>query len=349
MLQALQYKAKVLERIADGDLTVDIEKASEADGLGQSLLEMKQSLTDIMSQIMTAADQVTTGSDQVSQASQDLSQGATEQASSLEEISSSINEINSQSKQNAENATEANALAKQSAGSAESGNAEMKNLTTAMAAINASSDEIKKAVKVIDDIAFQINLPALNANVEAARAGKYGKGFAVVAEEVRNLAVKSADAVKKTTLMVDESIKNIERGNSSVESTAKQLEAIVTGVSKVASFLDEIAAASKEQAQGIEADNRGTGPDRAGDPVEHGEYGRECVGLRGACLAGAGTAGAHLAVQAGEGREPTPDGPDGIPHPERIRRTKGEILRRPRDRDKAGGPGGGHRAGRRGF
>jgi methyl-accepting chemotaxis protein len=128
----------------------------------------------------------------------------------------------------------------------------MNQLKDAMANISHSSDEIKKVVKVIDDIAFQINLLALNANVEAARAGKYGKGFAVVAEEVRNLAVRSADAVQETTAMVDESVRNIENGNGLTDKTADQLGEILTGASKVAEFLEEIAAASKEQALAIE-------------------------------------------------------------------------------------------------
>ena len=119
-------------------------------------------------------------------------------------------------------------------------------------ALPISSDEIKKVVKVIDDIAFQINLLALNANVEAARAGKYGKGFAVVAEEVRNLAVRSASAVKETTNMVEDSIANIKKGNDIVAVTAKQLADITSGATKVANFLEEIATASKEQALAID-------------------------------------------------------------------------------------------------
>ncbi len=252
MLVSLQEKGRVIERIADGDLTVQFAKASDKDDLGESLLVMKSSLTEILTNVKSAIEQVSSGSDQVSQASQELSQGATEQASSLEEITSSVNEINAQSKQNAENAVEANGLAKNAASVAGEGDKEMTNLQQAMTAINASSDQIKKVVKVIDDIAFQINLLALNANVEAARAGKYGKGFAVVAEEVRNLAVKSANAVQETTQMVEDSISNIERGNKSVESTAEKLRGIVDGVQKVANFLEEIAVASREQAQGID-------------------------------------------------------------------------------------------------
>jgi methyl-accepting chemotaxis protein len=252
MLVALQEKGRVIERIAEGDLTVQFSKTSEKDGLGESLTIMKRSLTDILSNVKGAVEQVASGADQVSQASQELSQGATEQASSLEEITSSINEINAQAKQNAENAMEANGIAKSAVTTAGDGNREMTSLQDAMAAINKSSDQIKKVVKVIDDIAFQINLLALNANVEAARAGKYGKGFAVVAEEVRNLAVKSGGAVQETTMMVEESIGNIELGNKYVESTAGKLKDIVNGVEKVAHFLEEISVASREQAQGID-------------------------------------------------------------------------------------------------
>jgi methyl-accepting chemotaxis protein len=211
-----------------------------------------ESINDILGQVTTAVDQVSSGSQQVSQASQSLSQGATEQASSLEEITSSVTEIAGQTRQNTEGAVQVTGLAKTAKSDAEMGNTQMKDLVSAMSDVNNSAEEIRKIVKAIDDISFQINLLALNANVEAARAGKYGKGFAVVAEEVRNLAVRSAGSVKETTAMVDEAISNIERGNQLVDLTAKQLAAITEGAGKVAGLAEEVAVASREQSQGLE-------------------------------------------------------------------------------------------------
>jgi methyl-accepting chemotaxis protein len=259
MIVILRNRSESLSRFASGDMTEEIKKSSDRDALGESLAVASRSLNDVLGQVSNAVGQVASGSNQISQAGQTLSQGAAEQASSLEEVSSSLNEINSQSSQNAEAATEANALAKTAAENAASGNESMQNLLTSMELIDGSADEIAKVVKLIDDIAFQINLLALNANVEAARAGKYGKGFAVVADEVRNLAVRSAEAVKETTTMVEAVTKNIGNGTTAAEETARQLAEITEGSSKVAEFLGEIALASKEQAQGVEQINSGLG------------------------------------------------------------------------------------------
>lgn len=257
MIENLRYKGGLLEEVAKGNLAIDIELASDKDVLGNALVGMAESLNEVFGEIKNSVEQLRSGSGQVSQSSQALSQGSTEQASSVEEISSSLTEINSQSRQNADNAGEASSLSKDSVNKAKNGNLEIEVLTKAMQDISASSEETKKVVKVIDDIAFQINLLALNANVEAARAGKYGKGFAVVADEVRNLAVRSAEASKESASMVEESIRSIEKGSESADKSAKNLEEIVEGISKVSSVLDEIAVASREQAQGIEQVNEG--------------------------------------------------------------------------------------------
>ncbi len=259
MLESLRYKADLVKRIAAGDLTVDVNVASEKDGLGKSLVTMVESLNDIIGRVQIAVEQVTAGAGEVANASQQLSQGATESASSVEEISASINEMNGQTAQSAQSASEASELSRKAADDATAGQARMGELRGSMESISEASGTIRKVVKLIDDIAFQIKVLALNANVEAARAGKYGKGFAVVAEEVGNLAARSAAAVRETTAMVDQSEASITAGGSLTVKTAEQLDAIVTGTIRVAEVLEEIAAASKEQAQGIEQIAEGLG------------------------------------------------------------------------------------------
>ncbi len=245
---------EVLKNLAEGDLTWRVagDYRGDFDILKSALNESIEAIGDTLSQVNTAVEQVAEGSVQVSQASQALSQGATEQASSLEEITSSTTEISSQTRQNTDNALKMNSLAGEAQENAEKGNAQMKELVSAMSDINTSAESIKKVVNTIDDISFQINLLALNANVEAARAGKYGKGFAVVAEEVRNLAVRSASSVKDTTRMVDEAIGNIQRGNTLVSNTASQLDEIVIGSAQVSALAEEVATAGREQTQGLE-------------------------------------------------------------------------------------------------
>jgi methyl-accepting chemotaxis protein len=252
-------KTKLAEKIASGNLQVEASISSDQDTLGKAFKTMVESLNDILGQVRVAIEQVAAGAGQVSSASQELSQGATESASSVEEITSSINQISSQSRETTDNAAEANSLSQQAATDAQGGQQQMNELQSAMESISNASDEITKVVKVIDDIAFQINLLALNANVEAARAGKYGKGFAVVAEEVRNLAVRSAEAVKETTAMVDQSVSSIETGNELTGKTASQLESIVSGAERVSQFLQELAASSKEQSQAIDQITEGLG------------------------------------------------------------------------------------------
>ena len=247
MISQLQLKVDVIERVASGDLTVDIDLSSEEDHLGQSLTAMKNSLHEMISDVAVIVNEVSQGSQQIADASQNLSVGVINQVQSLEDVTMSLDKINSQTAENGEQAGKANEMAGRSVKDAEAGNIQMNKLVE----ITESSQKVSKVIKVIDDIAFQINLLALNANVEAARAGKYGKGFSVVADEVRNLAVKSAEAAHETSEIIEQTLKEIKKGNDLAQITSEQFNEIVNQIRTVAAFLDNITMISSEQTDGI--------------------------------------------------------------------------------------------------
>lgn len=247
------------DRIAEGDLATEVV-TSTGDELGDvaaSFEIMRQRVHNVLLEINQGADQVAAGAHNVSDASVALSQGASQQAASVEQLSASIAEIASQTASNAQNAEKANDLTVGTKEKAQLGNEEMQEMLSAMEEINASSANISKIIKVIDEIAFQTNILALNAAVEAARAGQHGKGFAVVAEEVRNLAARSAKAAKETTDMIEGSMAKVETGREIAHKTADALNAIVGDVSSVADIVANIAKASNEQKLALEQINQG--------------------------------------------------------------------------------------------
>lgn len=249
----------ILGEIADGNVSRSIVSEFKGDflELKTALNHIVSSLNDTMLNINSASQQVAAGTRQVSDGSQAISQGATEQASAIEQLTSTVAQIAGQTRQNAVNANRANELAISAKDHAVDGNEQMKGMQSAMVEINESSANISKIIKVIDGIAFQTNILALNAAVEAARAGVHGKGFAVVAEEVRNLAARSAQAAKETTVLIESSIKKTEAGTEIANKTAAALAIIVEGVEKAAELMGQIAAASDEQATGIMLINGG--------------------------------------------------------------------------------------------
>ena len=216
---------------------------------------INKALNRIIDGLNEGAEQVASASGQVSSSSQSLAEGSSEQAASIEETSASLEEMSSMTKQNAENSKQADGLMQESNQTVSQANTSMGDLKSSMEEISKASEETQNVVKTIDEIAFQTNLLALNAAVEAARAGEAGAGFAVVAEEVRNLALRSADAAKNTAQLIEGTVKKVSHGSELVNTTSDAFSEVATSSSKVAELVSEIAAASAEQAQGIEQVN----------------------------------------------------------------------------------------------
>lgn len=244
----------VLERVAARDLTARITSEYRGDHakLRDAVNTAVTNLEDALSEVATAGDQVAAASEQISAGSQSLAEGTSEQASSLEEVSASLQELASMTHLNAANAQQARSLAEGTQTVAKRGVDSMHKLSSAIGKIKESSDSTARIVKTIDEIAFQTNLLALNAAVEAARAGDAGKGFAVVAEEVRNLAMRSADAAKNTAALIEEAVHNADSGVEINNAVLAELTEINEQVVKVGSVMAEVAEASDQQQQGVD-------------------------------------------------------------------------------------------------
>jgi len=248
MLRAIEYAQKGDYDKVEEVLLIDSDKSGDA---------VRDSIANLVDYNAERAEERAEENEKLADSSMALSQGAAEQASSIEELTASIGEVSSQTKMNADNASQANDLAGKTKTYAVTGNEYMKEMLKAMDDINISSNNINRIIKVIEDIAFQTNILALNAAVEAARAGEHGRGFAVVAEEVRNLAGQSANAAKETTALIEDSIRKAEGGTKIAKETAEALEKTVEGVEAVSGLIVDISSASNEQAAAITQINQG--------------------------------------------------------------------------------------------
>lgn len=212
-------------------------------------------LRHIIKGLSDSASQVSSTSQQVSGAGQSLAECAQEQASSLEEISASLEEMSGMTRQNSESSAQADTLAKNVYDGAENGAVAMNNMNKAINKIKESSDQTVKILKTIDEIAFQTNLLSLNAAVEAARSGDAGQGFAVVAEEVRRLALRSAEAAKETSVLIEISQESAGQGVVASQEVSEILLRIVESSRTLATLVGKVSVASTEQSQGIEQIN----------------------------------------------------------------------------------------------
>ncbi len=243
--------------LAQGNLTQRIDRDYQG-ALGKLKTDgnaTAERLSATVAEIMSAATEVANAAAEISTGTSDLSQRTEQQASSLEETAASMEELSTTVKQNAENAQHANQLSESARDAAEQGGNVVSNAVTAMSRISESSDKIAEIIGVIDGIAFQTNLLALNAAVEAARAGEAGRGFAVVASEVRTLAQRSSEAAKDIKELITQRTGQVKDGVDLVNKTGNALEEIVESIKRVTDIVAEIAAASNEQAKGIEEVN----------------------------------------------------------------------------------------------
>ena len=216
-----------------------------------SLRGFRTDLNQTMEKITVSSDQVASGSEQVALGAQSLSQGATEQASSIQELAAEINIVSDIIKSNAAKAVEASDKTADSTSKLNAAKNEMDELADAIREMSASSEDTKKIIKTIEDIAFQTNILALNAAVEAARAGAAGKGFAVVADEVRNLAGKSAEAAKNTTVLIENTVNAIDRGRQLADRAVEEMDLTAEASEKVLEINNDIAKNANVAAESV--------------------------------------------------------------------------------------------------
>ncbi|MDD3429481.1 MAG: methyl-accepting chemotaxis protein [Oscillospiraceae bacterium] len=244
---------EIMLEVAKGNLTAapSINFKGDFSAIEKSISSSMKAVNDVMAQLNESADQVASGSNQVSAGAQALSVGAAQQANSVDELAATINHISEGITATAHNAAIASKKTSAAGDEVESSISQMKQLVAAIQEIESTSGQIGKIIKTIEDIAFQTNILALNAAVEAARAGTAGKGFAVVADEVRNLASKSAEAAKNTTVLIETSIKAVAQGVELVEVTAKSMDDVAVVTTEMSQIVENIAADADNQATAV--------------------------------------------------------------------------------------------------
>jgi len=253
LARAVNETIRVANALADGDLTVTMDGtfAGQFHDLQLSINRFIGSIGSTLSEAKSASTSVAQATEQLRASSTHLKDGASEQREACQSSSQALAETSSMVTATAGNASRANDLAQATAAAADEGSEKMGALTEAMSEIASSSQEIAKIIKVIDELAFQTNLLAVNAAVEAARAGRHGRGFAVVAQEVRSLAGRSAKAAQATADLIQDSTDTVARGVRNVEETASSLTGIRDNVGKVRDLVGEISAACDEQSKGV--------------------------------------------------------------------------------------------------
>lgn len=247
-IQDISY---ILGEISHGNIALEVNREYVGDfgAIKVSLNHIIDALNNTMEQIDSCCEQVQAGSANLASNSQALAQGSAEQSAAVESFQTSLNTVAELTAGDGENAARVKDLSLRTSDAVQFSNNQMQKMVVAMDDINASSQEIAKIIKIIEDIAFQTNILALNAAVEAARAGAAGKGFAVVADEVRNLASKSAEASKNTAQLIQNSMGAVENGTKIADTAATSFKEVDDNVRQMAVHLEEIDKSTNRQAE----------------------------------------------------------------------------------------------------
>ena len=249
----LDQAVHVAEAVSRGELKTGAEETDndETARLLRALSSMVATLTGIVGNIRTAADEINTSADHIALGNRNLSERTDQQAGKLRQTTATVAQLHESIRQNADSATQATALAALASDVARQGGKVVDDVVLTMGDIQASSRQITEIVGVIEGIAFQTNILALNAAVEAARAGEQGRGFAVVAQEVRSLAMRSAEAAHQIKQIADASVAKIDRGSALAQGAGQTMTQIVEQVHAVADLINLIARASGQQSDAV--------------------------------------------------------------------------------------------------
>ncbi len=244
--------ARVALSVANGQLTNTIHvQPNDTSSLFYAIHTMQNQLRDIAQQLLTTSESVSLAATEIAAGNIDLASRTEQQAAALQQTAASMEQITATVKLNADNAHSATELTQNATDIAQRGNTIVGQVVNIMGDIDDSSRKIADITSIINSIAFQTNILALNAAVEAARAGEQGRGFAVVASEVRNLAQRSAAAVKDITALIGESSSRVKNGVELVQNAGHTMEEMLHAITSVKTIMDDIVAASDEQSRGI--------------------------------------------------------------------------------------------------